>query len=329
MQERSETIGYVLFNGFSPCKVDIPDRLVVDHCLAYVHVRGKFSAAGLLRSYYHAARTGGRCKLADILDQIVAYKREFLDYARRNRSLADIRARMDGLKPPPDFAAGLRREPDAPLNVIAEVKKASPSKGIIREDFDPVKIAESYASHGAAAISVLTDEEFFQGNLDFLREVHKTLPETPLLRKDFTIDEYQIYEAREAGASAVLLIAAILDKHQLVDYRELANSLKMDALVEVHSEREADIVAESGATIIGINNRNLKTFEVDIAQTERVMNLLGAPMEGYIFVGESGIHTPEDAEQTKAYGVDAILVGESLMKLKEPGTGIPVLRGLA
>jgi indole-3-glycerol phosphate synthase len=265
----------------------------------------------------------------DILDQIVAYKREFLEHTRRQRTLADVRARLtEKTGAPASFENAIRRETNAPLNVIAEVKKASPSKGIIREDFEPVRIAESYAEHGASAISVLTDEEFFKGSLDFLRAINRALPQVPLLRKDFTIDEYQVYEAREAGASAVLLIAAILDKHQLTDYRLVAADLGMGALVEVHSEREADLVAESGAKIIGINNRNLKTFEVDIAQTERVMKLLGAPLPGYIFIGESGIHTPADADQAKAYGVDAILVGESLMKQKEPGAGIPALRGL-
>ncbi len=266
--------------------------------------------------------------MAHILDEIVAYKREFVDHACRGRSLADIRARLDGLAPAPAFGAAIKRPADAPLNVIAEVKKASPSKGVIREDFDPVHIAESYAEHGAAAISVLTDEEFFKGHLDYLRQVRKALPSTPLLRKDFTISEYQIYEAREAGASAILLIAAILDRFQLVEFRELAASLGMDALTEVHSEAEADMVAEAGSKIIGVNNRNLKNFEVDIAQTQRVMKLLGAPLPGFIFIGESGIHTAEDAEVAAGYGVDAILVGESLMRLDEPGTGIAVLRGV-
>lgn len=268
--------------------------------------------------------------MAQILDDIVAYKREFLEHTRRNCSLAEIKSRLNDSpgESPPDFAGNIRRQPDGPLNVIAEVKKASPSKGIIRADFDPVKIAESYSRHSASAISVLTDEEFFKGSLDFLRSIRAALPAMPLLRKDFTIDEYQIYEAREAGASAVLLIATILDKHQLTDYRELATELGMAALVEVHSEREADLVAETGAKIIGINNRNLQTFEVDLAQTERVMKLLGAPLDGVTFVGESGIYTREDAAQMESYGTDAILVGESLMKLDEPGTGIPVLRGL-
>jgi len=269
--------------------------------------------------------------MAHILDEIVAYKRDFLEHCQRTRGLAEIKSRLaDAAGPaagaPARFADAISRPAGQPLNVIAEVKKASPSKGVIRADFDPVRIAAAYAEGGASAISVLTDEEFFKGSLDYLRAVRQELPQMPLLRKDFTIQEYQIYEAREAGASAVLLIAAILDKHQLVDYRELANELGMDALVEVHSEREADTVAESGAKIIGINNRNLKNFEVDIQQTQRVMKLLGAPLPGYVFIGESGIHTAEDASQVAGYGVDAILVGESLMKLENPGDGIAALK---
>ncbi len=266
--------------------------------------------------------------MAHILDEIVAYKREFVDHVVRQHPLADIRAKLSEIPQPPRFAEAIRRGEGKPLNVIAEVKKASPSKGVIREDFEPVRFAESYAENGASAISVLTDEKFFQGNLDYLRAIRKALPEVPLLRKDFTINEYQVYEAREAGAAAVLLIAGVLDKYQLVDYRELARNLGMDALTEVHSEKEADLVAESGAKIIGINNRNLKTFEVDIAQTQRVMQLLGAPLPGYIFIGESAIKDADDAAIMAEYGVDAILVGESLMRLKEPGSGIPALRGL-
>lgn len=267
--------------------------------------------------------------MAHILDEIVAYKREFLDHGMRQVPLADIKAKLGEAPQPPSFADAIRRREGQPLNVIAEVKKASPSKGIIREDFEPVRIAESYAENGAAAISVLTDEKYFQGNLDYLRAIRQAIPQVPLLRKDFTINEYQIYEAREAGAAAVLLIAGVLDKYQLVDYRELARDLGMDALTEVHSEKEADLVAESGARIIGINNRNLKTFEVDIEQTERVMRLLGAPLAGYIFIGESAIKDADDAAKIASYGCDAILVGESLMRLDDPGKGIPELRGLS
>ena len=238
--------------------------------------------------------------MAHILDEIVAYKREFLDHSKRQRTLSDIRARLGESTNPPSFASAIQRAADQPIHVIAEVKKASPSKGLIRNDFEPVAIAESYAEHGASAISVLTDENFFQGSLDYLRHVRRALPAMPILRKDFTIDEYQIYEAREAGASAILLIAGILDKYQLVGFRELAADLGMAALTEVHTEAEADMVAETGAKIIGINNRDLRTFEVDIEQTERIMKLLGAPMPDYIFIGESGIHTPDEAKKWPA-----------------------------
>lgn len=262
-----------------------------------------------------------------ILDEIAAYKKEFVAAAKRARPLSGLKARAADAPQPAPFAEAVRRSSGSDVRVIAEVKKASPSKGIIREDFDPVWIAASYAEHGAAAISVLTDEEFFKGHIDFLRQVRAELPGVPLLRKDFTIDEYQIYEAREAGASAVLLIAALLDKHELAGFRELAASLGMDALTEVHTEREADLAAENGASIIGVNNRDLRTFKVDLQQTERIMRLLGAPLEGYIFVAESGISGPDDADYMRRLGVDALLVGESLMREKNPGKGIPALLG--
>lgn len=255
-----------------------------------------------------------------ILDQIVAYKREFLADAQRRRTLSDVKARMADAPPALDFRTAITRGND--LRVIAEVKKASPSKGIIREDFEPVSIAASYAEHGAGAISVLTDEQFFKGHLNYLREVRKHVSHVPLLRKDFTIDEYQVYEAREAGASAVLLIASILDRHQLVGLRELAENLGMAALTEVHSEKEADLVAELGATLIGVNNRDLRDFKVDLHQTERVLQLMGAPIPGYTFVAESGISKPEDVDYLRTIPVDAILVGESFMREKNPGDGI-------
>jgi indole-3-glycerol phosphate synthase len=223
-----------------------------------------------------------------------------------------------------DFAQALRG-PESGFRVIAEVKKASPSKGVIRNDFDPVWIAETYADHGAAAISVLTDEHYFQGHLDFLSEIHHNVPRVPLLRKDFTIDEFQIYEAREAGASAILLITAILDKHQLVDFRHLAEELGMAALTEVHTEAEADIAAEYGARLIGINNRDLETFEVEIARTGVIVSLLGGRNPEFTFVGESGIFTHEDAMKMARYGCDAVLVGESLMRQKNPGEALKTL----
>lgn len=257
-----------------------------------------------------------------ILDKIVSYKREFVAQRKRELPLADLKARVLDLPVPPDFRAAIHRGPEEDVNVIAEVKKASPSKGVIREDFDPIRIAIDYAQNGAAAVSVLTDEEFFKGRLDYLRQIRAELEEVPLLRKDFTIDEYQIYEAREAGAAAILLIAGILDKYQLVDYRALAEGLGMTALTEVHHESEADLAAEHGARLIGVNNRDLQTFRVDLHQTERIIRLLGGVQPGFIFVAESGISSPENVDYIRSIGVDAILVGEALMREPKPGEAL-------
>ena len=260
--------------------------------------------------------------VADILQQIVAYKFEFIAQARRERPLAELKARMTDLPASAGFGAALKRPGDEDLRVIAEVKKASPSKGVIRENFDPVAIAEDYAQHGAAAVSVLTDERFFQGHLDYLRQVHAALPQVPLLRKDFVVDEYQIFEAREAGASAILLICSILDGAQLRGFRELAMGLGMDALTEVHEEAEAEVAVNSGAKIVGVNNRDLRTFAVDLNQTERVMGSLGAARAELTFVSESGISTPADVAAVRRIGADAILVGESFMRCESPGEAL-------
>ncbi len=245
-----------------------------------------------------------------ILDEIVAYKREFVSAAKSRRPLAELKAALADVAPVTDFVNAIKRRGALP-QVIAEIKKASPSKGIIREDFRPLEIADSYTKNGAAALSILTDEEFFKGSLTYLEEVHAHYPEMPLLRKDFTIDEYQIYEARVAGASCVLLIAAILDKYQLVDFRQLAEELEMAALTEVHLEKEADLAAEYGARLIGINNRDLRTFEVDLSTTGRIVELT--------FVTESGIATPSDVTFLGSTGVDAMLIGESFMRAADPG----------
>lgn len=267
--------------------------------------------------------------MSNILQSIVDYKKEFVAAAKSRVSLEDIKAQAKDALQAASFGEAIKRaSADEPVRVIAEVKKASPSKGIIREDFHPVDIAQNYTEHGASAISVLTDEHYFKGSLDYLTAIHGAVPRTPLLRKDFTIDEYQIYEAKAAGASAVLLITGILDKHELVGFRELANELGMDALTEVHLEKEGDIAAENGATIIGVNNRDLRTFHVDLSQTLKIINLLGGPRKGITFVAESGIATRSDVVEVENYGVDAILVGESLMRLDLPGTGIPALIGL-
>jgi len=265
--------------------------------------------------------------VARILDEIVAYKKEFVLVCKLRSPLIELKGRATEMPAPPLFAPAIHRAADEDVNVIAEVKKASPSKGVIREDFDPLRIAVDYAEHEASAISVLTDEKFFQGDLAYLRQIRSEIDSVPLLRKDFTIDEYQIYEARAAGAGAILLIASILDKFQLVDYRKLAQELGMEALTEVHTEAEADRVAELGARIIGVNNRDLQTFSVDIKQTEKIIRLLGGPMPGFIFIAESGISKPEHVDYLRTVGVDAILVGESLMREKSPGLAILQLLG--
>ena len=198
----------------------------------------------------------------------------------------------------------------AGVALIAEVKKASPSAGVIRPDFDPVRIATAYEQAGAAVLSVLTDEQFFQGKLEYLRLIRESV-RLPLLRKDFIIDELQLYEAVAGGADAVLLIAAILDDVQLRAYRQLAAHLKLAALVEVHDEPELARAVAAGAELIGINNRNLKTFQVDLGTTER---LAAQIPPGTLIVAESGIHTRADVDRVAAAGVHAILVGESLMR---------------
>jgi indole-3-glycerol phosphate synthase len=195
--------------------------------------------------------------------------------------------------------------------LIAEVKKASPSKGVIRADFDPVTIARAYERGGASCLSVLTDVEYFQGSLAYLGAIREAVA-LPLLRKDFLIDPAQVYEARIAGADAVLLIVACLPSPaRLAEMRHVAESLGMDALVEVHGEREVEVAAESGATLIGVNNRNLHTFEVSLATTARLVPLFPP---GAVAVAESGIFTPEDVAAVRAAGAHAVLVGESLMR---------------
>ncbi len=259
---------------------------------------------------------------ASILESIIKYKRAFVDHQKTIVPFDELKKRAYDMPSAPQFAPAIHRGGEEDLNVIAEVKKKSPSKGIIREDFDHIKIAIDYAEHQAAAISVLTDEEYFGGELRFLREIRAEVEEIPLLRKDFTIDEYQIYEARDAGAAAILLIASVLDRYELQGFRDLANDLGMDALTEVHTEREADIAAEHGARIIGINNRDLHTFSVDLKHTERIVRLLGGPQPGMIFVSESGIAEPQHVDYLRGVGVDAILVGESLMRKPKPGEAL-------
>src|SRR3989337_2689516 len=213
---------------------------------------------------------------------------------------------------------------DNNIRIIAEIKKASPSLGIIRKDFNPVEIARIYEAGGAAAISVLTDEKFFQGNLSYLTDVKKSV-NLPTLRKDFIVDVYQIYEARSAGADAILLIASLLSKEEMQRYLDLAGQLGMDCLVEVHTEAELKKVLQTNANIIGINNRDLATFKTDLGTTLRLRPMIPAEK---ILVSESGIKSRADVEKLKKEGVDAILVGETLMKSDDISSKLRELLGL-
>lgn len=247
-------------------------------------------------------------KTGTVLDKILATKQEEVEALHARTPLAQLQARSADLPPTRGFADALR-QPEVAL--IAEVKKASPSKGIIRADFDPVALARAYEVGGASCLSILTDEQYFQGHLDYLSEIRASVA-LPLLRKDFMIDDAQIYEARIAGADAILLIvAAIPDAPRLREMRELAESLSLAALVEVHTADELDIAAESGATLLGVNNRDLKTFDVRLELFETLAPRFPA---GAVAVAESGIFTFADVERVRQAGADAVLVGESLMR---------------
>ena len=211
------------------------------------------------------------------------------------------------------------------ISFICEIKKASPSKGVIAEEFPYLEIAKDYEAAGAAAISVLTEPFYFGGNDRYLREISDTV-KIPLLRKDFTVDSYMIYEAKLLGASAVLLICSILDKDTLSEYIAIAHSLGLSALVEVHDEKEAEMALFAGARIIGVNNRNLKTFEVDITLSERLRKLVSVTPD-ILFVSESGISSPEDVARLRDIGADAVLIGESIMRSSDKKAEINRLRG--
>lgn len=247
-----------------------------------------------------------------ILDEIMAFHRENLPKIKRDVPLENVRAFAQTASPPLDFYAALK----APgLSLIAECKKASPSKGLIAPDYDAVKLAKQYVAGGARAISVLTDARHFQGTLADLRDVKESLGnKVPVLRKDFIFDPYQIYEARAAGADAILLIAAVLSDKEVRDLLKLTHKLKMNALVEVHTEEELKRMMALNPRIIGVNNRNLQTFEVDFENTARLRNMIP---EDVVVVGESGLKTAVDAHHMFKIGVDAILVGESLVKSKD------------
>ena len=258
-----------------------------------------------------------------ILDDILEHKRHEVEDARRRISASEMAARAEArTEPPRGFRRTLEAAP-APA-VIAELKKRSPSRGEIRPDFDPVECAKAYVEGGAAALSVLTDERFFGGHLDFLGRVREQVS-LPLLRKDFIVDRYQIDESRYSGADAVLLIVAALADEELVDLQAYAADRKLDALVEVHDEMEMERALASGAEWIGVNNRNLATFEVDPATTER-LGAAVAEREGVFLVAESGIHTRDDVDRLFGAGARAFLVGESLMREPDLGMALDRLR---
>lgn len=259
------------------------------------------------------------------LQTIVDYKKSFVAQAKSSCPLKDLEHRLGDSAPPRAFDRALLRDPSEPIRVIAELKKSSPSKGVIRHDFRPIDHAKSYEQHGAAALSVLTDEKFFQGSLAILSSIKEAVS-VPVLRKDFVIDEYQILETRVAGADALLLIAAILTRAQMQEYLEMTHSLGMHAVIEVHSFKDLEHALDCRPRIIGINNRNLDSFEVDLHQTERILRQMP---KGYVTISESGISTPDDVRYCADLGVNAILVGEALMREPEPGEALARLMNAA
>ena len=270
-----------------------------------------------------AASWNSRCDeaVSTILDEIVATKREEVARAKGETPEGVLRARLAEASPPRDFFGRLAGP--GPIRLIAEVKKASPSRGVIRADFDPVAIAQTYQEHGAACISVLTDEPHFQGRLEYLGAIRGRV-DLPLLRKDFIIDPYQVVEARAAGADAVLLIAECLDDDALGRLHEAIIELGMTPLVELYEPENLPRVLAVGARLIGVNNRNLHTFDVDLGHTLRLRQQIP---DDRVVVGESGIRTRADVERLEAAGVQAILVGESLMASDDIGAAVDGLLG--
>ena len=262
--------------------------------------------------------------MSDILSQIVTVKREEVTASQRQKPLAAVRMDAESRLQTRDFVGAMRRKIAAGhCAVIAEVKKASPSKGVLRADFIPADIAQSYAQFGAACLSVLTDRQFFQGQPDFLKQARASCA-LPVLRKDFMIDPYQVYESRVMGADCILLIAACLDDAQMADMEALALSLDMAVLVEVHDGVELERALKLKTPLIGINNRNLKTFEVSLDTT---LSLMAQVPENRILVTESGIALSADVERLRAAGIQAFLVGEAFMRAEEPGVALNEMFG--
>jgi indole-3-glycerol phosphate synthase len=260
--------------------------------------------------------------MSDILNKIVAVKRQEVAAAMRRKPLDAVRFDAESRVLTRDFAGALRAKIAAGKPaVIAEVKKASPSKGVLRADFIPADIAQSYAEHGAACLSVLTDKDFFQGSADYLKQARASC-DLPVLRKDFIVDPYQVYESRVMGADCILLIAACLDDGQMKSLEALALSLDMAVLVEVHDRAELERALKLKTPLLGINNRNLQTFEVALDTT---LTLLKDVPADRLLVTESGITTPAEVARLRAAGVNAFLVGEAFMRAEDPGAALAAL----
>ncbi len=256
----------------------------------------------------------------NFLGKILETKKQEVAEGRAHRTIGELEEQITGQAAPLSFSQALRKEND--VSIISEIKKASPSAGVIRPDFAPINIAKSYVAAGTSAISILTDQQYFQGDLSFISNV-RPHAQVPLLRKDFIIDDYQIYEARAFGADALLLIVAALDDSDLRSLLAKTAELGMEALVEVHDEAEFHRAIDAGAGIIGVNNRNLTTFDVDLATTERLAGL--APSET-ILVGESGISTPDDIQRMVDCGIHAMLVGSHFMRQPDPGQALRLFK---
>lgn len=255
----------------------------------------------------------------DILEKILAVKREEIAVLKQIRSTEDLLAEANARKDVRGFANALRVKIEAKQNaVIAEIKKASPSKGVIRENFNPSEIAVDYAAHGATCLSVLTDKQFFQGSPDYLRQARAACP-LPVLRKDFIIDPYQIVRSRAIGADCILLIVSALSDTQLQEFESLSFELGMDVLVEVHDRAELERALKLKTPLLGINNRSLRSFEVSLNNT---LDLLGDIPEDHLVITESGIHSRDDVLKMNAHNVYGFLIGEAFMREASPGSAL-------
>ncbi len=259
---------------------------------------------------------------ADILNRILHRKSEEIAVARQRAPLDQLRQQLESVSAPRGFIRALRDKQSSGLSaVIAEIKKASPSKGVIREDFDPVEIAISYANGGASCLSILTDRDFFQGHDDYLVAARKACG-LPVIRKEFIIDPYQVHQARALGADCILLIVAALEEQALKDLYNLSGELGMDTLVEVHNQHELEQAMHLDLDIIGINNRDLHSFETSLSTT---LDLLDALPGTCLVVTESGIHSREDVQLMREHGVNSFLVGEAFMRAEDPGAELQAL----